>query len=104
MAKKYKFTALPVNSIQKYEPTQPKEENNELEIENDFKFTSTFDLSLLNLSKLTKSLSKSVNKGTKLFLFTQARENERITLKIEHIRLLQVALQETRKLGKEIME
>lgn len=105
MAKKYKFTALPVNSIDKYKAeikseTTPVNEDDDIEL----KFNSTFDLSELNLSNLIKSLTKSVKKGTKLFHFTQQRENDRITLKIEHIRLLQTALQETRKLGKEIME
>lgn len=102
MAKKYKFTALPVSSsLQKKEygslAYSTLEGNNSLDEE-------IFNLSELNLVSLTKSLSKSVNKGLKLFHFTQRRENERITLKIEHIRLLQRALQEMKKLGKEIME
>jgi len=102
MAKKYKFTALPVISNPQIEESKSEDTAPDSEVE--FKMEGSFDLSELNLSNLTKSLSKAVKKGTKIFHFTQQRENERISLKIVHIRLLQMALEETRKLGKEIME
>ena len=95
MPRKKKFIAENYN----YELIRKDEVNDQT-----FNADITFNLSELNLNNLLKGLVKSVNKGTKLFHFTQKRENERVTLKIQHIQLLQTALQETRKLGKEIME
>lgn len=99
MAKKYKFVARPTD-ITLYSSDQV---NTQKEAPSDLE-ESTFDLSELNLSSLVTGLSKSVRKKIKIFHFLQKRENERITLKIEHIKVLQTALQETRSLGKEIME
>jgi len=99
MAKKYKFVAQPtgITLYDKDKDYSSDDTSNETE-------EATFDLSEMNLTNLVKGLSKSIKKKVQLFHFTQKRENERITLKVEHIKILQTALQETRNLGKEIME
>ena len=101
--RKYKFVAKPISSLVKYEENISKQNNN-LPIEEEFTIDNTFNLSDLNLSELTNGISRSINKGFKLFLFTQERENKKITLKIEHIKLLQSTLMETKKLGKDILD
>lgn len=104
MAKKqkYKFVAKPALQVEEVKEEiveiQPIELN-----DNQYSFDNTFELADMSLLDLSKDIAKSVHKGFKFFLFTQARENKKIALKLEHIKLLQNILQETKALGREIM-
>lgn len=106
MAKKqkYKFVAKPITALEKVTEDDILSGNDFILNNENYTDNNTFDLAVLSISELTKALSKSINKGFKFFLFTQSRENKKINLKIEHVRILQEALNEAKKLGKEILD